>query len=160
MLLVFISFKGFGQNQEIISDTDAFDYLIGIEYTDVSELEGLVYTTRTGRKKGDLETSSTNFTKGAYQIITSESVRHDPTSHKSVYKIQDVIVLNGSYSSCGGCLVSDKKDHTIKSIHPRGVKKKGSVLLAFEKNNLTGIYTQVDPSKYTWNQKTERLERF
>lgn len=160
VLFVFLSFKGLGQNQEIVSETNEFDYLIGMEYSEVSELDGLVYNTRMSMKKDDIETSSTNFTKGMYQIITSESVRHDPTSHKSVYKIQDVIILNGSYASCEGCLLSKVKDHTIKSIHPTGVKKRGSVLLAFEKNNLTGIYTQVDPSKYTWNQKTDRLEQF
>lgn len=158
--LVFLSFKGFGQNREIVSDTNAFDYLIGMEYSDVSELDGLVYQTRTGMTKGDMETSSTNFTQGTYQIITSESVRHDATTHKQMYKIQDVIVLHGSYSLCEGCLLANKKDSTIKSIHPKGKNKKETILLAFERNNLTGIYKQVDPSKYTWNKKTDLLQRF
>lgn len=160
IVLAFLSFKGFGQNQEIVADTDTFDYLIGVEYSDVSELDGLVYKTRTGMTKGDIETSSTNFTQGTYQIITSESVRHDATTHKKMYKIQDVIVLNGSYSLCEGCLVTEIKNSTIKSIHSKGKNQKETILLAFERNDLTGIYKQVDPNKYIWNKKADLLQKF
>ncbi|WP_299769560.1 hypothetical protein [uncultured Dokdonia sp.] len=157
-VFIFLSLNALSQNSEIISDTDEFEYLIGMEYTDVKELDTLVYQTRTSMIDANKETSSTNFTNGTYQIITSEIVRYEPETLKKIYKIQDIIVLNGSYYSCEGCLISEEKDITIKSIHQKSKVKKESILIAFEKNDLTGIYIQVDPSKYIWNKNTDRLE--
>ena len=85
--------------------------------------------------------------KGANQIITSEIVRIDPELNQKVYKIQDVIVLNGYYVSCEGCLLSDKKNVTVKSFHPIGKINKDSIIIAFEKNNRTGKFRLVDFNK-------------
>ncbi len=40
------------KKKQILSDTREFDYLIGIEYSDVSELNKLNYKSRVGLKKG------------------------------------------------------------------------------------------------------------
>lgn len=157
---MFLSLNTLSQNSEVLSDTDEFDYLIGMEYSDVKELDNLIYQTRTSMIDAEKETSSTKFTKGSYQIITSEIVRYEPKTLRKLYKIQDIIILNGNYSSCEGCLVSEVKDRTIKSIHQKSEVKKESIVLAFEKNELTGIYTQVDPNNYVWNHKIDLLRRF
>lgn len=159
LTLVLFSFSGISQTNEILSDTDEFDYLIGTEYSDVSELSELDFKTRTARIKDKVETSSTKFTKGPLQIVTSESVELDPVSNRKVYKIRDVIVLNGYYASCGGCLVADNKDITIRSFHTIGEKMSESILLAFEQNNSTGKFKQVDPAAYTWSRKADLFRR-
>ena len=160
ILFAFIctSFHSFSQVQKIVSDTNEFEYLVGMEYSDVKELDNLVYQTRTSMIDAKKETSSTKFTKGTYQIITSEIVRYEPNSLKKIYTIQDIIVLNGTYATCEGCLISKVKDYTIKSVHQNGKVKKESVIIAFKKNDLTGIFTQVDPRAYEWNENTDRLE--
>ena len=159
LFFVLFSCYGFSQSEDIVSNTNEFDYLIGMEYSEVSELKELDYKTRTGWRNDEVEMTSTNFIKGGNQIMTSETVRIDATSNSKVYKIHDIIVLNGFYASCEGCLLSNNKGITIKSFHPIGRKKKDSILLAFEKNNATGKFKPVDPSRYTWNGQIDLLER-
>ena len=156
---ILLSFNGYSQKKQIVSDTDEFDYLIGIEYSEVSELEELNYKTRAGIIKDSIETTSTNFVKGTKQIITSESVTIDPILNRKVYKILDVIVLNGYYASCEGCLLSNNKDVTVKSFHPIGKNNRESILSAFEKNYTTGKFRLVDPRNYKWNPKSDFWEK-
>ncbi|MGB5202796.1 MAG: hypothetical protein WBN63_01310 [Eudoraea sp.] len=137
-----------------MSNTDEFDYLIGMEYSELSELKELQYKSRVGLTKDDIETTSTSFVKGNNQIITSESVRIDTKSNQKVYKILDIIVLNGYYASCEGCLLSNKKNVTIKTFHPLGKTVSDSIIVAFEKNYSTGIFRSVDPNNYKLNPKS------
>ncbi|UWX54797.1 hypothetical protein NYZ99_18735 [Maribacter litopenaei] len=159
LVFALFSLNGFGQQKEIISDTDKFDYLIGMEYSDVSELNGLVYKSRAEVNKDGIETSSTNFTEGDYQIITSESVRIDPDSNQRVYKIQDIIVLDGYYYICSGCYISSKKDYSIKSFHPFGNVGKETALAAFEINKSTGKSMKVNPTGFAWNSKVDKIRK-
>ena len=150
------SFYGFSQSKEIISDTNEFDYLIGMEYSDLSELNGLDFKTRVNLKD-NVETATTHFVKGRKQIITSESVRIDYKLNKKVHKILDIIVLNGDYSSCEGCLLSNIQDITVLSCHQTGKNNKESILLALEKDNNTGKLKLGDTSNYKWNPKSDFL---
>jgi len=148
------------QTAEITSDTNEFDYLIGVKYKDVSELVGLEFKTRTAMMKDDILTASTVFKKNNFQIFTSEVVNIDPESGQRVYWIKDIIILNGNFAHCGGCLVTKNPNIEIESFHPLKVKKKGSVLLAYEKNRTTGKFTLVNHKKYDWNPNADKLEKY
>ena len=160
LLVVLFSLVGYSQNESIIAKTVEFDYLIGTEYTNTSELSNLTYKGRTGRTDTDLkQTCSTTFVKDNYQIITSEIVTTDPKSFKTTHIIKDIIVLNGLYFSCEGCFISNKKGYTIKSFHPFNNVGKETALVAFEKNYETGKLKLTNAKKFEWNNRSDRLMR-
>ncbi|WP_422859999.1 hypothetical protein ACOKFD_03560 [Flagellimonas sp. S174] len=160
LLVILFSLIGFSQNESIIAKTAEFDYLIGTEYSDLSELSSLTYKGQTRRTdKDSRQTCSTTFVKGDYQIITSEIVTIDPKSFKTTHIIKDIIVLDGNYYGCEGCFISNKKDYTIKSFHPFNNVGKETALVVFEKNNETGKFKLSDFNKYKWNSNSDKLRR-
>ena len=157
---VLISFQTTSQNDEILVDTHEFDYLIGKTYYDVSELGDFEATGRGSTSYPDGKTTgSTNLLTQEYQIMTSEIVEYDEKAHQNVYKIVDIIVLNGYYSSCVNCLSSTREGIRVKTIHPYGNLSEDSILLTFEIPEKTGKFKQVNPKRFTWNKNSNRLRR-
>lgn len=69
LFFVIFSCYGFSQSEDIVSNTNEFDYLIGMEYSEVSELKELDYKTRTCWRKDEVEMTSTYFIKGVNQKL-------------------------------------------------------------------------------------------
>jgi hypothetical protein len=148
----FLSFESYCQTDNIVADSKPFQYLIGMEYSEVSELGDFDSnsSSSTTYPNGD-KSSSANLIQGGKQIITSEKSWLDKNTNKEIHKILDVIVLNGKYSICGGCLLSKNKNNRIKSIYPFGTINDDSILVAFEVNGKTGKFKKVNPEKLKRN---------
>ncbi len=146
-------------SDKIVADSKPFQYLIGRKYTKVSELGDFEFKSRSSRTFPDGEKIiSVNLIQGDKQIITSEKLIMDGTSNTEIYEIQDIIVLNGFYRICGGCLLSEKENVSIKSIHRFEKNEIDSFIVAFERNNKTGKYNQVvNPDKLKWNPKVNEF---
>ena len=156
-ILLFASvftFETYCQTDNIVADSKPFQYLIGMEYAEVSELGAFDSnsSSKTTFANGDI-ISSANLIKGDKQIITSEKSWLDKNTNKEIHKILDVIVLNGKYTTCGGCLLSKKKGNNIETIYPFGNIEDDLILLAFERNKKTGKYKQINPDKLERNPK-------
>ena len=161
VFFLFMSLLVQSQDKTVLPTTDEFDFLIGKEYKEVSELGNFRLSTRTSSIHNKLEMSSTCLLIGDYQIFTSEIVETNKKSKRKSRKIKDVIVLRGNYSACEGCLLSDQQNSLIKSIHSLNQIQKETVLVAFKRDNKNGKYTQVtDFGAYQWNTKTDRLSHF
>lgn len=152
LLVSAFTVQSFCQSDNIVADSKPFQYLIGMEYSDVSELGDFDSNSSSSITfpNGD-KLSSANFIQGAKQIITSEKSWLDKNTNKEIHKILDVIVLNGKYSTCGECLLPKKKNNRIKSIYPYGNDDDDSILVAYEVNGKTGKFKKVNPDKLKRN---------
>jgi hypothetical protein len=146
------TFESYCQTDNIVADTKPFQYLIGMDYSEVSELGDFDSNSSSSitYSNGD-KSSSANLIQGGKQIITSEKSWLDKNTNKEIHKILDVIVLNGKYTTCGGCLLSKKKNNRIKSIYPFGTINDDSIIVAFEVNGNTGKFKKVIPDKLNRN---------
>lgn len=158
--LTLVSLKSYCQTDKIISDSKEFDYLIGLEYEDERELNGLAFSGRSSMIKDEVETATTIFVKDDYQIITAEKVSTSSRTNQKKYLIQDVLIFKGFYSICGGCLVSKNSNIEIDSYHPVKMKKRDSIIFAFQRDRITGIFSQVDPKSYSWNMNADLLDKY
>jgi len=157
LFFLVVSLNVKSQNNNILSTTTEFDFLIGKEYTDVSELGSFKFSTRTGSIKDEIEISSTCLYIDDKQIFTSEVVKTDKQSNVKTRIIKDIIVLKGKYYSCEGCLLSDQKNKTIKSIYLSKQTDTTTVLIAFERDDENGKYRQINPKNYKRNPNSFKL---
>ena len=152
ILSILLSIEGYCQKKEIISNTRDFNFLIGMEYSEVHELgdfkvKGQAWQTdSTGSKFG---TSKLAFND--YMIIVSEQSINDEYSITDSRKILDLIVLNELCSSCTGCLKSNKQNTDILTIHPvDSVLSRETIIVAFMIDLKTGKFKQINPDKFEW----------
>lgn len=144
--------ESYCQSDKIVADSKPFKYLIGMEYSKVSELGGFELKSRGSKTYPNGEkTCSANLVQGEKQIITSEITTLNKKSNLEVYKILDVIVLNGYFTTCGGCYLSKKKNNEILTIYPLDTTNNDTILVAFERNGKTGKYKKVNPVKLKLN---------
>lgn len=147
------------QEVNILSDKAQYDYLIGQAYTDVSEIDGFGFVGRMSKTTSDgRETSSTVLTNGKVQIYTSEIVKMNRLDEKK-YTIVDLIVLKGKFASCEDCFISQSKNVTIKTIHHPDDRAKKNVLLAYSKDDDTGIYEKISTDGLHRNPNVDKLIR-
>ena len=152
LLFLSLAFYGNCQSSKIISDTKQFDYLIGKEYTNISELGDFESKSSGGQICPDgKKYFHTNLTYGDQQIITSEIFFKSANSTPENHKIYDIIVLNDRYSTCTGCLLSKNNKSYILTIHPYGIKDNAPILKAFRVSRKTGKFNQVNPKKFKIN---------
>lgn len=145
------------QEDRIISDKSEYEYLIGQTYSDVNELDGFDFVGRMSKTTSTgYETSSTVLINNKVQIYTSEIVKTHVIDEKQ-YTIVDLIVLNGKFASCEDCFTTQSKNVTIKTIHHRDDRAKKNILLAYSKNNDTGIYERISTDGLSRNPNVERL---
>lgn len=150
--IAFFSLQVNSQEDTIIVPTDEFNHLIGKEFYDVSELGDFIETTSTSLSKSGIETRSARLISGAYTIYTSEIVSYSKDYGRKTRKILDLIVLQGYYSSCEGCL-SSSNNVTLKTIHPKGNDyTEDNIIVAFSRDNETGKYKKVNPKRFTWTR--------
>lgn len=148
LFISLISIKGYSQFDKIISDSKLFDYLIGKEYCEYSELSDFKIKSSSSISNPFSEnTCIANLVIGDKQIITSEITKIDTITNKEVHLILDIIVLNGYFTICCGCLISKKKNKNVLSIYPLGYTNDDLVLVAFERNGKTGQYKKVNSNK-------------
>lgn len=139
---------------EALVETDKFDYLIGMEYTDKDGLKGLTRKTRLWKTYPNGEMiGRTNFISNRYKIIASERITKIEESNIKMYKIYDILVLNDDYKTCLGCLQSYSGKENILSIHPVSGVTKDTIHSAFKIHKETLRYQLVDHSNYEWKVK-------
>jgi len=155
--IVMLLLQAFSQPEvvtNIVADSKPFQYLIGMEYSDYSELGNFTKHSRSSITYPNGEKiSAAKLVQGDKQIITSETTTLDEQTNLEVHKIQDIVVLNGYYTTCEGCLLPKKKINIILSIYSFGVIDDNSLLIAFERNIKTGKYKRVNPDNLERNSK-------
>ena len=145
-----------GQHNTIIVETDNFDFLIGKEYVEVSEL-------------GDFERGGGGWTTevdgfmhgyssiqhGPYTILSIEhrfmsNQNEQGTPHRK--KILNIVVLDGAYSKCSNCLLPCSPEARIITIHPRfQPMNRDNILKAFLVDIKSGEVEVVDPDFHPSN---------
>ncbi len=154
LFLVFaITVQSFCQSDKIVADSQPFQYLIGMKYFNTSELGDFIYEGSGSRIDANgIKNGHTNLLSGEQHIITSEFIVKDSISSKEIHRIVDIVVLNEFVRTCHGCLLTNKENTEVMTIHSRGEKNmtENSILAAFEINYKTGKYKKVNPEKYKW----------
>ncbi len=160
LLAMFSLNMGIAQDESILSNKSEYEYLIGLRYSNVRELEGFTYKSRLSMNRGNgIETSSTVLTIDKVQIYTSEIRKWDASIEKSQYEIVDIIVLNGEFASCEDCYISDLKNVTIKTFHNIDDLNKDTILLAYAKSYDTGLYEKISIQGLKRNPNADRLSK-
>ena len=142
------------QHDDILVETDMFDFLIGEEYVDVKELGNF--------EKGacGYRTDSTGISRGICKIfvdtltiILSVHERYE-IGLGDVREILDLIVLNKESRTCGGCLLANELGQRILTLHPVGApRNRESVLLTYSIDYESGKMTRVDQWEFEVNKR-------
>ena len=131
--LFLLSGTVFSQRNDIVQDKDEFEYLIGQKYTDVSDLGFFSFNGRTSQYGPDMpETSCTTISNGDKVIVLWEFVKQGRIMEGKIYEIQDILVLDKSYTSCVNCFISRKEGIRIKSFHSSEKMTRENAILAIE----------------------------
>jgi len=144
------------QTEDVFVDTDKFDYLIGKEYVGVEELGDFKGSTTMigGDQGGIIAWQLLKYQE--YIIVTSEHrYKNDTLGHdffgrpKTSNVIMDVVVLNGEYDGCFGCLTSKNGKDKIWTIHPDETDelKRANILATLRIDRKTGKFTKADPDE-------------
>jgi len=161
LLFVFIStFVCYSQSSNINANSKQFEYLIGKEYTNVSELGDFKYKLRetsTFESKG-IKYGITHIIINNQSIIILEFLHTKDST--IVHRIADLVVYKDVVSTCTQCLFPKYTAEMILSIHPDIFNKSrtDTVLAAFEINYETGKFNRVDRAKYIQVKKLETVK--
>lgn len=145
------------QADQYVEDKSLFQHLIGLKYTKTADLVEYSPKGRTITAKKDTITSSVHLTIDNYNIYTSEFIKYDEVHGGKVHRIVDIVVLNQELSSCEGCYFSNIKGVTIKTLHEKSDKNQSNIIVAFERNRMSGLYTQIDTIGLQRNPKFDML---
>lgn len=153
-IIAFIGNPSFAQQEEILVETDMFDFLIGERYVDVSELGSF--------EKGacGYSTDSTGISRGTCKIFV-DTLTIILSVHKGyeigmgeAHKILDLIVLNKESRTCGGCLLPNEVGERILTIHPtESPRIRESIVLTYSIDYESGKMTRVDQWQFESNKK-------
>ncbi len=154
LLFLHFSISGFSQSKDYLVDTDEFNYLIGMEYQNISDLVGfeLKNSGRTVYKNG-LNTCNATLEYGDYFIVTSEHIKKDFIKGNKTHQIMDILVLEKRYRKCSGCLMPKNEESYTMILSPIGSpRKRASILAAFSISHETGKFDPIDPDDYKGNE--------
>ena len=130
----------------IVEELKPYDYLIGMETSDVLALEGFEFKTKMVQSSSDGAWIRNHLVHGSNWILTSEiALPGSPAI------IKDILVFDKQYSSCGRCLYSTEHRNEILTIHPYMKTSNETILETYEINRETGKFKKVNPDKLERN---------
>ncbi len=124
----------------IIEELKHYDYLIGMETSDVLALDGFEFKTKMVESNSDGAWIRTHLLHGSNWILTSEIALPDGPAI-----IKDILVFDKQYSSCGRCLYSTEHSNVILTIHPYMKTSNETILDTYEINRETGRFKKINP---------------
>jgi hypothetical protein len=159
LMFVFVSaFVGYSQTN-IKDNSNQYEYLIGKEYSNISELGDFKYKLReTGTYEiNGIKYGITNIIINNQSIILLEFL--DMKDSTLVHRITDLVVCTDAITTCISCMFPKNTDDLILSFHPDVFNQsfKDTVLAVFNINFETGKLDMRDKNKYIQIKKLETV---
>ena len=155
-IALLFSFPALAQSDSFWADKDTFQYLVGMEYTEIAELDSFEWIS-SGTLTYSEEEKYGNATLlcGDQTIITFEKIEIASENQPEKHVITDILVFNKKIATCTGCLQSRNKNRII-TIHPYGSINMETILYAFQMDIKKGTFKNINPEKLEWKDSVSK----